>query len=235
MSLWAVIPALNEAATLHDLVVAVRPLVDGVVVVDDGSTDGTGDRLLGARSKNPELRVLRHQKNSGQSRGVRTGVIAARAPLVATLDGDGQNDPADIPALIDTFRAQAGSGTLGLVAGQRRRRQDTLSKRLASRFANRVRRWALNDATQDTGCGLKLIPRTVFLKLPYFDHMHRFLPALVLREGLQVAFVSVNHRPRLHGQSNYNNLQRALVSISDLLGVMWLKRRCRLPRAVEEL
>lgn len=240
LAVSVVVPVKNESSNVTPLIEEIAAALRGreafeILYIDDGSSDDTGEVLKGLKSRFPELRPLRHAVNCGQSGAIRTGVLHARGALIVTLDGDGQNDPADIPALIDTFRAQAGSGTLGLVAGQRRRRQDTLSKRLASRFANRVRRWALNDATQDTGCGLKLIPRTVFLKLPYFDHMHRFLPALVLREGLQVAFVSVNHRPRLHGQSNYNNLQRALVSISDLLGVMWLKRRCRLPRAVEEL
>lgn len=240
LAVSVVVPVKNESSNVTPLIEEIVAALRGretfeIIYIDDGSTDDTGAVLTALKARVPELRPLRHQVNCGQSGAIRTGVLAAHGALIVTLDGDGQNDPADIPALIEKFRAESGDGQLGLVAGQRRRRQDTLSKRLASRFANRVRRWALNDDTQDTGCGLKLMPREVFLRLPFFDHMHRFLPALVLREGLRVTFQSVNHRPRLHGMSNYSNLQRALVSISDLLGVMWLKRRCRLPRAVKEL
>jgi len=240
LAVSVVVPVKNESSNVTPLIEEIAAALRGreafeIIYIDDGSSDDTGAVLSALKEHIPELRPFRHASNCGQSGAIRTGVLKARGALIVTLDGDGQNDPADIPALIEKFRSDAGDGRLGLVAGQRRRRQDTLSKRLASRFANRVRRWALHDDTQDTGCGLKLMPREVFLRLPYFDHMHRFLPALVLREGLRVAFQSVNHRPRLHGTSNYSNLQRAMVSVSDLMGVMWLKRRCRLPRAVEEL
>ncbi len=233
-----VVPVKNEADNIEPLVVEIVAALRGresfeIVYVDDGSTDLTPEVLRHLKARVPELKALRHGKNSGQSAGLRTGIWAARGALIVTLDGDGQNDPADIPAMLQVFRAA--NAPVGLVAGQRRKRQDSLSKRLASRVANRVRRWALNDQTTDTGCGLKLIPRDVFNRLPYFDHMHRFLPALVRREGLEVAFQSVNHRPRRSGTSNYGVLDRALVSISDLMGVMWLNRRCRPPGTRTEL
>ena len=228
------VPVKNEADNIEPLVREILAALRGhagfeIVYVDDGSSDGTAAALKALRQSVPELRMIQHDRSCGQSQAIRTAVYAARGRLIVTIDGDGQNDPADIPALIETFRREAGNGNLGLVAGQRRKRQDNLSKRLASRFANAVRRRALKDDTQDTGCGLKLIPREVFLRLPYFDHMHRFLPALVKREQLRIAFVDVNHRPRQHGRSNYGNLDRALVSIRDLMGVMWLMRRTTLP------
>jgi dolichol-phosphate mannosyltransferase len=234
------VPVKNEAGNIEPLVREILAALRGrtgfeIVYVDDGSTDGTAATLKTLRQTVPELRVIQHDRSCGQSQAIRTAVTAARGTLIVTIDGDGQNDPADIPALIEAFRREGNSGSLGLVAGQRRKRQDNLSKRLASRFANAVRRRALKDDTQDTGCGLKLIPRAVYQRLPYFDHMHRFLPALVKREGLDVAFVSVNHRPRQHGTSNYGNLDRALVSIRDLMGVMWLIARCRRPATRTEL
>jgi glycosyltransferase involved in cell wall biosynthesis len=233
------VPVKNEAGNIEPLVreilAALRGQAFEIVYVDDGSSDGTAGHLLALRKDVPELRIVQHDRTCGQSQALRTAITAARGSLVVTIDGDGQNDPADIPALIEAWRQGSAGGDLGLVAGQRRKRQDKLSKRLASRFANALRRRALKDDTQDTGCGLKLIPRAVYLRLPYFDHMHRYLPALVKREGLKVAFVSVNHRPRRHGRSNYGNLDRALVSIRDLMGVMWLLARCRLPAARTEL
>ena len=234
------VPAKNEAGNIEPLVHEILAALRGragfeIVYVDDGSSDATVANLMALRPSTPELRVIQHDRSCGQSQALRTAISAARGTLIVTLDGDGQNDPADIPALIDAWRRESNAGDLGLVAGQRRKRQDSLSKRLASRFANAVRRRALKDDTLDTGCGLKLIPRTVYLRLPYFDHMHRYLPALVHREGLRVAFVGVNHRPRQHGKSNYGNLDRALVSIRDLMGVMWLIARCRLPATRTEL
>ena len=233
------VPAKNEAGNIEPLVREILAALKGqafeIVYVDDGSSDGTAQSLLALRASVPELRVIQHDRSCGQSQALRTAITAARGTLIVTIDGDGQNDPADIPSLIDAWRREGNRGDVGLVAGQRRKRQDTLSKRLASRLANAIRRRALKDDTQDTGCGLKLIPRAVYQRLPYFDHMHRFLPALVKREGLKVAFVSVNHRPRQHGKSNYGNLDRALVSIRDLMGVMWLISRCRLPATRTEL
>ena len=241
LELSVVVPVKDEAENAVPLLEEIAAALRGraafeVIFIDDGSKDGTAERLLAARGKNPELRVLRHQKNSGQSRGVRSGVIAARAPLIATLDGDGQNDPSDIPNLLAEWRRQEGQApTLGLIAGQRRKRQDSAMKRLASRVGNGVRQWLLDDRTRDTGCGLKLFSREAFLLLPYFDHIHRYLPALMLREGFRIAHVDVNHRPRTSGVSKYGTLDRLLVSLSDLYGVLWLKRRARNPQRVDEL
>jgi dolichol-phosphate mannosyltransferase len=234
------VPVKNEADNIEPLVREILAALRGragfeIVYVDDGSSDATAATLTALRGVVPELRVIQHDRSCGQSQALRTAITAAKGALIVTIDGDGQNDPADIPALIDTFRGESNTEALGLVAGQRRKRQDNFSKRLASRLANAIRARALKDDTKDTGCGLKLIPRAVYLRLPYFDHMHRFLPALVKREGLKVAFVSVNHRPRQHGKSNYGNLDRALVSIRDLMGVMWLIGRCRLPATRTEL
>jgi dolichol-phosphate mannosyltransferase len=227
----------NAVPLLNEICAALRGKVSfEVLFVDDGSRDGTVAALVAAKAQSPELRVLRHKMNSGQSRAVRTGVVAARGLLVATLDGDGQNDPADIPNLLAMWsRVSPGSPTLGLVAGQRRKREDNWVKRLSSRFGNGVRQWLLQDGTRDTGCGLKLFSRDAFLALPYFDHIHRFMPALMLREGYRITHVDVHHRPRSHGISKYGTLDRALVSISDLMGVRWLKRRSRKPEGVEEL
>jgi dolichol-phosphate mannosyltransferase len=206
-----------------------------IVFVDDGSSDATAPELLSLRGELP-VRVVSHQRNLGQSRAVRTGVRAARAALIATLDGDGQNDPADIPRLIAAFREGAtNSPALAMVAGERARRQDTWKKRLASRYGNRIRRWILSDNAQDTGCGLKVFRRDLFLELPYFDHMHRYLITLMLREGHEVRFMPVGHRPRGAGRSKYGVWDRALVGLTDLLGVLWLKRRFRGPDTPKEL
>lgn len=239
--LSVVVPVMNEAENavplLNEICAALRGKVSfEVLFVDDASKDATVPSLLAARHNTPELRVLKHGKNSGQSRAVRTGVLAARGRLVATLDGDGQNDPADIPNLLAAWaKASAGAKPLGVVAGQRLKRQDSAIKRLSSRIANGVRQWLLDDGTRDTGCGLKLFSREAFLALPYFDHLHRYLPALMLREGYRIAHVDVHHRPRSHGVSKYGTLDRLLVSFSDLMGVRWLKRRSRNPERVDEL
>jgi dolichol-phosphate mannosyltransferase len=195
-----------------------------ILYVDDGSSDATVATIMGLGGEIPQVRLLRHVKNYGQSAAIRTGVRAARAAWVATLDGDGQNDPADIPAMWGLVR-QASTRPPLLIAGYRKRRQDNRSKRWASRIANRIRGRLLGDRTPDTGCGLKLFQRSLFLDLPYFDHMHRFLPALVLREGGRVLSVTVNHRPRHKGKSKYGIFDRLGVGIVDLLGVMWLQRR----------
>lgn len=227
----------NAVPLLNEICAALRGKASfEVLFVDDGSSDGTPDALAAARKTSPELRVLKHTKNSGQSRAIRTGVMAARGTLIATLDGDGQNDPADIPNLLAVWRREAaGDVPLGLVAGQRRKREDSFMKRLASRVGNGTRQWLLQDRTRDTGCGLKLFSRQAFLALPYFDHLHRFIPALMLREGYRIAHVDVNHRPRSAGRSKYGTLDRLMVSFSDLMGVRWLRRRSRQPGRVEEM
>lgn len=239
--LSVVVPVMNEVDNavplLNEICAALRGKVAfEVVFVDDASKDGTVASLKAAQAQTPELRVLRHAKNSGQSRAVRSGVLGARGTLIATLDGDGQNDPADIPNLLAVWRKEAvGEPALGLVAGQRRKRQDNFMKRMASKVGNGVRQWLLQDNTRDTGCGLKLFSREAFLRLPYFDHLHRFMPALMLREGYRIAHVDVNHRPRSHGVSKYGTLDRLLVSLSDLRGVRWLRRRSRQPERVDEV
>lgn len=227
--LSVVVPVLNEADNIRPLVDEIVAALDGVcdfeiVYVDDGSTDGTRNTLLALRKSEPRLRVIIHDRCAGQSAGLRTGVMAAHGDLIATLDGDGQNDPADIPKLLKAYQSERGSGRL-MVTGHRVNRRDSWAKRRASRIANAIRRAALRDDNPDTGCSLKLYERSLFLRFPYFDHMHRYLPALAKRENCAVRVVPVNHRHRTQGRSKYTNLGRLLVGIPDLLGVMWLIRR----------
>jgi dolichol-phosphate mannosyltransferase len=224
-----VVPVRNEAANIAPLIAEIRAALAGIaheiVYVDDGSDDGTADALRAAAQAAPLIR-RRHATSCGQSAAVITGVRAASGEWIATLDGDGQNDPADIPALF--ARAQAEPG-LVLLAGHRTRRRDSFIKRITSRFANKLRATMLGDATPDTGCGLKMFRREAFLDLPAFDHMHRFLPALFIRAGGRVVSVPVNHRPRLQGASKYGTLDRALVGVFDLMGVVWLQHRWKRP------
>lgn len=234
--LTIVVPVKNEAGNIAPLVAEIEQACAGlpfeVVYVDDGSTDSTPATLEAARAGRPWLRVLRHEASAGQSAAVRSGVLAARGAIVATLDGDGQNDPAFIPALLDALE-QAGEGA-GLAQGQRRGRKDGRFKMIQSRIANGVRGRILNDSTRDTGCGLKVFRRHVYLRLPYFDALHRFMPALVAREGYAVVHRDVIDRPRLTGTSNYGLFDRLWVGLLDLAGVWWLIRRKRAsPRAVE--
>jgi dolichol-phosphate mannosyltransferase len=235
--LSVVVPVFNEEDNIAKLIEEIVAALRGrarfeIVYVDDASRDATPDRLRHALDYYPELRAIRHLRQSGQSTAVRNGVKAARGAWIATLDGDGQNDPADIPKLLAA--RDAGSATTKLYAGWRVNRQDSGSKRWASKFANALRARLLDDATPDTGCGIKLFEREAFLELPYFDHMHRFLPALMQRAGWTTQSVPVNHRARTAGVSKYNNLRRALVGISDLRGVAWLIRRAK-RTAVEEM
>lgn len=235
-SLSVVAPMHNEAgaaaALAAEIGAALADIDHEIIIVDDASTDGTLDALKAARAGLPQLRILRHGRNAGQSRAIRTGVLAARGAVVATLDGDGQNDPADIPALYRMLMESG--GRLAMVAGERRGRQDSAAKKAASRAANAIRRAVLKDGAADAGCGLKVFRREAFLRLPYFDHMHRYLPALMAREGFGAAFAPVSHRARAHGSSKYTNIGRALVAVRDLLGVMWLKARARPPGDVTE-
>jgi len=236
MELSLVIPVFDEQDNVQPLLDEVRRALDGrfdyeVIFVDDGSRDATRERLLALRAACPQLRVLHHAKNAGQSAALLSGLLAARAPWIVTLDGDGQNDPADIPAL---YAAAREDETLWLVGGWRRQRRDSGLKRLSSRVANAVRATLLGDATPDTGCGLKLLRREAVLQLPRFDHMHRFLPALVLRAGGGVRSLPVNHRPRERGVSKYGVFNRLWVGIVDLFGVMWLRRRALRPDVTEE-
>jgi dolichol-phosphate mannosyltransferase len=231
-----VVPVRNEAGNVAPLVAeiaaALRSHSFEIVFVNDGSTDETEAQLLVLMAERPWLRQIRHQESCGQSAAVRTGVAMARGPIVVTLDGDGQNDPAFIPALVAAL--QKGTPRLGMVAGQRVGRKATGFKQMQSRIANAVRAAVLKDGTRDTGCGLKAFRRDLFMALPYFDGLHRFLPALVRREGLAVGYVDVVDRPRRHGASNYGMWDRVWVGILDLGGVSWLiRRRKRVPRYEE--
>jgi glycosyltransferase involved in cell wall biosynthesis len=231
-----VVPVYNEEGAAPALAREIAAAFTGanaeIVFVDDASRDSTRLALDALRAEIPALRVVTHEKNAGQSRAIRTGVLAARAPIVVMLDGDGQNDPGDAPALVAALGA--GPRSLGLVGGERQKRQDTAAKRWASKVANGVRRRLLDDGAADTGCGLKAFRREAFLSLPYFDHMHRYLPALMQREGWEVAFRPVGHRPRTTGASKYTNLGRLAAAASDLFGVMWLRSRARDPGAIGE-
>jgi dolichol-phosphate mannosyltransferase len=236
--LSVVIPVRNEAENILPLLAEIHAALQGrgefeVVYVDDGSRDATPARLAEALKAHPRLRVLAHAESCGQSAALVTGFRAARGEWIATLDGDGQNDPADIPRLLAARDEEGRPANLQLVAGYRKKRQDTWLKRFSSRVANGVRSRLLGDATPDTGCGLKLILRSAVLELPVFDHMHRFLPALIQRNGGATLSVEVNHRPRTRGTSNYGMFDRLWVGIVDLFGVMWLQRRARRPRVTE--
>jgi dolichol-phosphate mannosyltransferase len=236
VAISVVVPVKDEAGNVgplaREIAAALQDETYEILFIDDGSTDGTDRALATLKAEIPTLRVLRHGRNLGQSRGIRTGVRAARGETIVTLDGDGQNDPADIAALLAALRADP---VVGMVSGIRVKRQDKLSRRLASKLGNGLRNLILGDGASDTGCGLKAFRRAAFLDLPYFDHLHRFLIALMLREGWRVAYVPVNHRPRLTGRSKYTNFGRFLVSVQDLLGVRWLQRRYRDDDEVTEL
>ncbi len=241
MDLSVVVPVLNEVDNIAPLVAEIQAALDDVVdyeivYIDDASTDGTLERLREIQSQLPpgRLRVLRHLTNCGQSTGLRNAVRAARAPWVATLDGDGQNDPADIPKLLAARDAEGAPANLQLVASLRQKRRDTWVRRMSSRLANSVRQGLLKDRTSDSASGLKLLSRQAFLELPYFDHMHRFIPALILRGGGEVISLPANHRARQHGRSKYGLQNRLWVGIVDMIGVLWLQRRF-VPSTVEEL
>jgi dolichol-phosphate mannosyltransferase len=241
VQLSIVVPVRNEAENILPLLAEIHVALDGpqlnfgdfeVIYVDDGSNDATPQRLAEALARYPRLRVLVHRERYGQSAALVTGFRAARGEWIATLDGDGQNDPADIPRLL-AARDGAARADLQLISGWRKNRKDAWLRRVASRIANRVRSSVLGDATPDTGCGLKLIARAACLELPVFDHMHRFLPALVQRNGGATICVEVTHRPRTRGVSNYGVADRLWIGVVDLAGVLWLRRRALRPRAKE--
>lgn len=235
MQISVIVPVHNEAENILFLVEEIVKAMKAarayeIIYVDDGSNDNTATVLRHALQKTKSLRVIRHERSYGQSTAIYTGVKAANYSCIATLDGDGQNDPADIPRLYEIFMRQSKHlGNLWMVVGWRNKRHDSAWRLFSSRVANTIRSRLLGDNTPDTGCGLKLFLRDKFLLLPYFDHMHRFLPALILRAGGQVISEPVNHRPRMAGYSKYGTLDRLWVGITDLLGVMWLKRRMKLP------
>jgi dolichol-phosphate mannosyltransferase len=221
-------PMLNEAGNVmpltREIATACAPIGPfEAIYVNDGSTDATAAEIAAMRAEFPWLREVRHARSCGQSAALRSGVLASRAPLICTLDGDGQNPPAEIPKVLSPL-IDARTVT-GLVAGQRSLRRDSTGRRLASRLANTLRAALLRDGVRDTGCGLKAFPRDVFLALPFFDHMHRYLPALVRREGLKVVLIEVDHRPRRSGVTKYSNTARAISGAIDLAGVWWLMRR----------
>ncbi|HVY84364.1 MAG TPA: glycosyltransferase family 2 protein [Caulobacterales bacterium] len=233
-----VVPVRDESGNAAALAREIAQALDGrsyeMIFVDDASRDDTRAELAALKAELPTLRLLGHRKNAGQSRAVRTGVIAARAPIIGTLDGDGQNDPADLPKLYTRLTRLDAPSNLGMVGGRRAKRRDDWGKRVASRLANGVRKALLKDGADDSGSGVKVFKREAFLLLPYFDHMHRYMPALMLREGYAVEFLDVNHRPRGAGRSKYTNLGRLAANASDLFGVMWLRSRAKNPGGADE-
>ncbi len=233
-----VIPALNEAGALPRLIDGLRVSAAEkfgfeILIVDDGSGDETVDLVLEERASDPRIRLIQNRRNAGQSAAIHNGVLHAQGRIICTLDGDGQNPPEDVLRVCAPLLSADRPDQLGLVAGQRVGRQDTLSKRLASRFANWLRSRLLKDSTRDTGCGLKAFRRDAFLALPFFNHMHRYLPALFQGAGWSVQLVDVSHQARLAGVSKYSNFQRGLVGVVDLFGVMWLLRRQKRAEADE--
>jgi dolichol-phosphate mannosyltransferase len=239
LELSVVVPVHNEQGAAALLASEIARRLDGyayeMLFVDDASTDGTRAELIAARAALPALRVLAHRRNAGQSRAVRTGVLAARGRIIALLDGDGQNDPGDLPGLIARLTRPDAPEALGMVGGKRGKRADPWHKQAASRIGNAARAFILRDGATDSGSGIKVLWREAFLRLPYFDHMHRYMPALMQREGYVVEFQEVNHRPRLVGRSKYTNFGRLAVAFADLQGVGWLIRRNRPIGGVDEV
>lgn len=232
-----IVPVYNEQDNIEPLIKEISETtkdipVNEVIYIDDASTDETWNVLKKLRSEYPNLRILKHGNNSGQSAALLTGIKSAKNDIIVTLDGDGQNPPADIKLLWEAYEANKNPSSQLAVLGERAKRNDSWIKRLSSRFANGLRGYLLKDNTKDTGCSLKLFHKTDFLKLPYFDHIHRFLPALLIRENVRLIHVDVSHRQRTHGESKYGTIDRALVGISDLRGVLWLQKRGR--KAIEQ-
>ena len=237
--LSVVIPMHNEsenaASLTGEVAAALNQIAFELILVDDKSTDQTLEKLVALKAEFPMLRVLSHETNAGQSRAIRSGILAARAPIIATLDGDGQNDPADLPDMYNQLTRNDAPEKLSLVQGVRAKRQDTAWKKFGSRLANNVRQSILKDNHPDSGCGAKVFRRDAFLLLPYFDHMHRYMPALMQAEGFEIEAAPVKHRERSHGQSKYTNFGRLAVAWSDLNGVLWLRKRRRRTGSVTEM
>ncbi len=231
------VPVMNEAGNVRPLIDEICHTFKGrpfeIIYIDDGSTDETETELKNCLSKIKELRVLRHKRRSGQSVAIRTGLLASKAPLIAVLDGDGQNIPSDLPSLEKALLASRPG--MGMAGGVRQGRKDSAMKKFASRRARNLRSWLLKDTHPDSGCGIKIVDREVFLRLPFFNHMHRFMSVLVRREGGTVIEVPVSHRARNQGNSKYGILDRLLVGISDIVGVMWLLRRSNHPEEIIEI
>ena len=238
VELSVVVPVHNESGNAANLVREIAAALDGrafeVIFVNDASTDDTLDELIDVRREVPQLRILSHRRNAGQSRAIRTGILHARAPVIGTLDGDGQNDPADLPVLYRALTRDDAPEKLAMVMGRRASRKDSAWKRFGSRMANNIRQKMLKDGCDDSGCGIKVVRRDVFLKLPYFDHMHRYMPALINADGLKAEFLDVNHRGRTHGVSKYTNFGRLGAAWSDMRGVTWLMKRRRFPGGIDE-
>ncbi len=231
MQISIVIPAFNEEGNIGPLLTETidaipNEMLGEIIVADDCSTDQTRQVVLGIAAENPKVRLVSHTTNAGQSAALRSGVLAARHAIIATMDGDGQNVPSDIPAMVELLNLEAGPH---LVGGLRAKRKDTVSKRLASKSANAIRRAVLRDDCPDTGCGIKAFSRDIFVRLPFFSGLHRYLPALFAANGYVCAYHNVQDRPRLTGQSKYTNFGRAMIGIYDLIGVGWLIRRSRNP------
>jgi dolichol-phosphate mannosyltransferase len=231
LDISVVVPVHNESGAVETLVREIAAAMDGfayeMIFVDDASKDDTHAKLVALKVQFPALRVLANRKNAGQSRAIMNGVLAARGPVIGTLDGDGQNDPADLPKMLVQLNRPDAPGGLAFVGGRRLKRQDSQAKKIASRWANKIRQALLKDGSDDSGCGIKVVKRDLFLRLPYFDHMHRYMPALVQREGALAEFVEVHHRHRETGASKYTNLGRLWAALSDLGGVIWLRTRRR--------
>lgn len=229
LELSVIVPVYNEAGNVKALAEEIATTLDGrayeMIFVDDASTDETRTHLISLKQQMPSLRLVAHRQQAGQSRAIRTGVEAACGRMIATLDGDGQNDPADLPDLYRRIMRSDAPKNLGLVMGHRTTRQDSAWKRFGTRLANSIRRFVLKDGCEDSGCGIKILKRELFLALPYFDHMHRFMPALVQAEGLSVEYQPVRHRPRQSGRSKYGNMKRAFSGLIDMRGVKWLAKR----------
>jgi len=240
MNVSVIVPVKNEAENvstlfheIQDVLMDQHDLDFEILYIDDGSTDQTPQILQDLATSNPSLRILRHASNCGQSTAVLTGVLHAAHDYIITLDGDGQNNPIDIPKMIQIFAKARPDEKLGLVMGNRVNRQDSVIRKISSRIANAVRAGLLNDSTPDSGCGLKILPRSLFLRLPFFDHMHRFMPALVIRQGFTVQTIPITHRERQAGISKYGIHNRLWVGIVDLFGAMWLIRRMQQPEVQE--